>query len=128
MAAHLAAHLPANQFRRGVVSLHGARGSPIEEYLARHEVPVHYINKRRGFDPTTWVRLYRLLRTLKPAIVNTHQTVGRYVYPACWAARQRTPFLPSLTRPTPRDAPRGVVGTRFLHRRWCTLVWRGCAP
>ena len=89
MAAYLAAHLPADQFRRGVVSLHGARGSPIEEYLAHHGVPVYYINKRRGFDPTTWARLYRLLRTLQPAIVHTHQTVGRYVYPACWAARQK---------------------------------------
>ena len=89
MAAHLAVHLPADQFRRGVVSLHGARGSPIEEYLARYEVPIHYLDKRRGFDPTTWARLYRLLRTLQPAIVHTHQTVGRYVYPACWAARHR---------------------------------------
>ena len=89
MAAHLAVHLPAEQFRRGVVSLHGTRGSPIEEYLSHHGVPVYYTNKHRGFDPTTWLRLYRLLRTLQPAIVHTHQTVGRYVYPACWAARQQ---------------------------------------
>ena len=81
MAAYLAAHLPADQFRRGVVSLHGARGSPIEEYLAHHGVPVYYINKRRGFDPTTWLRLYRLLRTLQPAIVHTHQTVGAMSIP-----------------------------------------------
>ena len=89
MAAHLAVHLPTEQFRRGVVSLHGARNSPIEGYLAQHEVPVYYINKRRGFDPRTWLRLYRMLRTLQPAIVHTHQTVGRYVYPACWAAMQK---------------------------------------
>jgi hypothetical protein len=31
------------QFRRGVVSLHGARGSPIEEYRAELS-PVYYHN------------------------------------------------------------------------------------
>jgi hypothetical protein len=122
MAAHLAAHLPANQFRRGVVSLHGARGSPIEEYLARHEVPVHYINKRRGFDPTTWVRLYRLLRTLKPAIVNTHQTVGRYVYPACWAARQRWIVH------TVHSVAYGEIDSRFWRRFQGWAYRRGVLP
>jgi glycosyltransferase involved in cell wall biosynthesis len=122
MAAHLAAHLPANQFRRGVVSLHGARGSPIEEYLARYEVPIYYLNKRRGFDPTTWLRLYRLLRTLKPAIVNTHQTVGRYVYPACWAARQRWIVH------TVHSVAYGEIDSRFWRRFQGWAYRRGVLP
>jgi glycosyltransferase involved in cell wall biosynthesis len=122
MAAHLAAHLPANQFRRGVVSLHGARGSPIEEYLSHHGVPVYYINKRRGFDPTTWLRLYRLLRTLKPAIVNTHQTVGRYVYPACWAARQK------IIVHTVHNIAIGEIHSRFWRRFQGWAYRRGVLP
>jgi len=122
MAAHLAAHLPADQFRRGVVSLHGARGSPIEEYLAHHSVPVYYINKRRGFDPTTWLRLYRLLRTLQPAIVHTHQTVGRYVYPACWAARQKI-----IVHTVHSIAP-GEIHSRFWRRFQGWAYRRGVLP
>jgi glycosyltransferase involved in cell wall biosynthesis len=122
MAAYLAAHLPADQFRRGVVSLHGARGSPIEEYLAHHSVPVYYINKRRGFDPTTWLRLYRLLRTLQPAIVHTHQTVGRYVYPACWAARQK------IIVHTVHSIATGEIHSRFWRRFQGWAYRRGVLP
>ena len=122
MAAYLAAHLPADQFRRGVVSLHGARGSPIEEYLAHHSVPVYYINKRRGFDPTTWLRLYRLLRTLQPAIVHTHQTVGRYVYPACWAARQK------IIVHTVHNIATGEIRSRFWRRFQGWAYRRGVLP
>jgi glycosyltransferase involved in cell wall biosynthesis len=122
MAAYLAAHLPADQFRRGVVSLHGARGSPIEEYLAHHSVPVYYINKRRGFDPTTWLRLYRLLRTLQPAIVHTHQTVGRYVYPACWAARQK------IIVHTVHNIATGEIHSRFWRRFQGWAYRRGVLP
>jgi glycosyltransferase involved in cell wall biosynthesis len=122
MAAHLAVHLPADQFQRGVVSLHGARGSPIEEYLAHHGVPVYYINKRRGFDPTTWLRLYRLLRTLQPAIVHTHQTVGRYVYPACWAARQK------IIVHTVHNIATGEIHSRFWRRFQGWAYRRGVLP
>jgi len=122
MAAHLAVHLPAEQFRRGVVSLHRARGSPIEEYLAHHSVPIYYIDKRRGFDPTTWVRLYRLLRTLRPAIVHTHQTVGRYVYPACWAARQK------IIVHTVHSIARGEIASRFWRRFQGWAYRRGVLP
>ncbi len=122
MAAYLAAHLPADQFRRGVVSLHGARGSPIEEYLAHHSVPVYYINKRRGFDPTTWLCLYRLLRTLQPAIVHTHQTVGRYVYPACWAARQK------IIVHTVHSIATGEIHSRFWRRFQGWAYRRGVLP
>jgi glycosyltransferase involved in cell wall biosynthesis len=122
MAAYLAAHLPADQFRRGVVSLHGARGSPIEEYLSRCEVPVYYINKRRGFDPTTWLRLYRLLCTLQPAIVHTHQTVGRYVYPACWAARQK------IIVHTVHNIATGEIHSRFWRRFQGWAYRRGVLP
>jgi glycosyltransferase involved in cell wall biosynthesis len=89
MAAHLAVHLPADQFSRCAISLYGALHSPIEAYLEHHGVPTYYLNKRRGLDPILWVRLYRLFRALQPDIVHTHLTVGRYVYPACWAARRR---------------------------------------
>jgi glycosyltransferase involved in cell wall biosynthesis len=122
MAAYLAAHLSADQFRRGIVSLHGARGSPIEEYLAHHGVPVYYINKRRGFDPTTWLRLYRLLRTLQPAIVHTHQTVGRYVYPACWAARQK------IIVHTVHNIATGEIHSRFWRRFQGWAYRRGVLP
>jgi len=88
-AAHIASYLPPDQFERCAISLYGALHSPVEAYLEQHGVPVHYLDKRRGLDPLLWVRLYRLFRALQPDIVHTHLTVGRYVYPVCWAARHR---------------------------------------
>ena len=122
MATHLAVHLPTDQFRRGIISLHGARGSPMEAYLTHHAVPVYYIRKRPGFDPRTWGRLYRLFRALRPAIVHTHQTVGRYVYPACWAARQRWIVH------TVHSVATGEIGSRFWRRFQAWAYRRGVLP
>jgi len=122
MATHLAVHLPTDQFRRGIISLHGARQSPMEAYLTHHAVPVYYIRKRPGFDPRTWGRLYRLFRALRPAIVHTHQTVGRYVYPACWAARQK------IVVHTVHSIAQGEIAPRVWRRFQAWAYRRGVLP
>ena len=40
--------------------------------LAAAGVPVHYLGKRRGFDPRVYPRLRRVMRSFGPAIVHTH--------------------------------------------------------
>lgn len=89
MATYLAAHLDHERFESHLISLHPPRQSPMEDYLRSHGIPVHSLHKRRGFDARAYPALVRLLRQLKPDIVHTHQTVGRYVYPACIFARPR---------------------------------------
>lgn len=89
MATYLAAHLDPERFDSHLISLHPTRQSPLEAYLAQHRVCVHSACKQKGFDARTYPRLIRLMRQLKPDIVHTHQSVGRYVYPACLFARPK---------------------------------------
>lgn len=110
MATYLAAHLNREHFESHLISLHPSRQSPLEAYLQQHGVAVHFINKRRGFDPRTYLRLVRLLRRLKPDIVHTHQTVGRYVYPACVVAR------PHLIVHTVHSVALGEIDSWFWRR------------
>lgn len=89
MATYLAAHLDPRRFESHLISLHAPRQSPMEAYLHMHSVCVHSLHKRKGFDPRAYGSLLRLLRQLKPDIVHTHQTVGRYVYPVCLLMRPK---------------------------------------
>lgn len=87
MASLLACKLDTNLFQSAVISLHPPKNSPMEAMLRKHKVPVYYVNKKSGFDISAFLKLSQILRSLRPHIVHTHQTVGRYVYPVCWVLR-----------------------------------------
>jgi len=110
MATYLAAHLDSERFESHIISLHPPRQSPLEVYLAQHGAGIHSVYKQKGFDARAYPRLIRLLRQLKPDIVHTHQTVGRYVYPACLLAR------PKLVAHTIHNVAWGEIGSRFWRR------------
>ncbi len=61
--------LPAEAFRHAVIAL--TEATAFASRIARADVSVHALNKRAGNDPAMLLRLYRLLRTLRPAIVHT---------------------------------------------------------
>lgn len=65
----LAQNLPKDQFDLQVCAL--TRGGHYEEHLRQAGIPVHLIGKRLKWDPSSFVRLYRLIRRLKPDIVQT---------------------------------------------------------
>lgn len=110
MATYLAAHLDPERFESRLISLHPPRQSPMESYLQQHGIAVHSIHKRKGFDARAYPALIRLLRQLKPDIVHTHQTVGRYVYPACALVR------PRLIVHTLHNVARGEIEARWARR------------
>jgi sugar transferase (PEP-CTERM/EpsH1 system associated) len=61
--------MPPERFEHAVVALSGA--STIRARLRRQGVEVHSLDKRPGQDPAAQLRLWRLLRKLRPAIVHT---------------------------------------------------------
>jgi sugar transferase (PEP-CTERM/EpsH1 system associated) len=61
--------LPQDAFRHTIIALTSATG--IRARIRRADVDVHALNKRHGKDPMTYLRLFRLLRQLRPAIVHT---------------------------------------------------------
>lgn len=65
----LATNLPA-QFKVSVIALN--RGGHYAQRLRDAGIPVHVLQKRFRFDPLTWWRLRRLLKQLRPDIVQSY--------------------------------------------------------
>lgn len=61
--------LPAERFRHAVIALTEASG--FQARLTRPDISVHALRKRPGKDPQAYLRLFRLLCALRPAIVHT---------------------------------------------------------
>lgn len=61
--------LPEEEFRHAIVALTEASG--FRARIRRTDVSVHALGKRAGNDPAMLVRLFQLLRSLRPAIVHT---------------------------------------------------------
>src|SRR5690348_4887464 len=61
--------LPADRFRHAVVALTTA--TDFRHRIRDPGVTVHALGKRAGKDPGAYLRLYRLLRALRPSIVHT---------------------------------------------------------
>jgi sugar transferase (PEP-CTERM/EpsH1 system associated) len=61
--------MPASRYRHAVVCLAGY--SEFRNRIRRDDVEVHALHKRMGKDFGVYVRLWRLLRRLRPAIVHT---------------------------------------------------------
>jgi glycosyltransferase involved in cell wall biosynthesis len=83
--ALLAANMPKDRFDVHVIAL--TRGGPYEKMLADAGVPVHIIGKMMKGDPFALRRLVRLLKKLKPTVVQTWlfaaNSYGRFA--AHWA-------------------------------------------
>ena len=87
--ALLASNLPRNRFRTTVCAL--TRGGHYEQYLRKRGIDVHVLGKRFKWDPTTLWRLGRLMRRVRPDIVQTWLFAGNCYgrVAARWAIRTR---------------------------------------
>lgn len=61
--------LPEDAFRHTIIAL--TEASDFSQRIRRDDVTVHEINKQPGKDPAAYVRLFRLLRKIHPAVVHT---------------------------------------------------------
>jgi sugar transferase (PEP-CTERM/EpsH1 system associated) len=61
--------LPADEFRHVIVALSDA--TRFRDRISRADVTVCELHKRPGTDPSAYLRLYRLLRELRPDVVHT---------------------------------------------------------
>ncbi|MGE5525978.1 MAG: TIGR03088 family PEP-CTERM/XrtA system glycosyltransferase [Rhodospirillaceae bacterium] len=62
-------HMPHDRFRHAIVSLTGA--SDFRRRIQRADVPVYCLHKPPGNSVRTQIRLWRILRALRPDIVHT---------------------------------------------------------
>jgi sugar transferase (PEP-CTERM/EpsH1 system associated) len=61
--------LPRNEFRHAIIAL--TEATDFRRRLRRDDVAVYELHKRPGKDVASYLRLYRLLRALRPAVVHT---------------------------------------------------------
>ena len=61
--------LPEDAFRHTIIAL--TQASDFRRRLKRADVEVHALDKQPGKDPGSYLRLFRLLRSLRPAVVHT---------------------------------------------------------
>lgn len=61
--------LPADELRHAVIAL--TEATDFARRIGRPDVAVHALHKKPGKDPATYLRLFRLLRTLRPEVVHT---------------------------------------------------------
>ena len=62
-------HMPADRYRHAVVSL--TESTSFRDRIRRDDVELYSLHKKPGQDFGLYVRLWRLLRRLRPAIVHT---------------------------------------------------------
>lgn len=62
-------HLPPGRYRHAIVCM--TESSDFARRIARADVAIHALHKRPGKDPAVYLRLWHLLRRLRPDIVHT---------------------------------------------------------
>src|SRR5690606_31965735 len=75
-------NLSVSLFDKGIdskiVSLYNFQ-SAITERLVNHNIPIHYLNKKKGIDFKIIFKLYKYLRIEKPDVIHTHLYTLPYV-------------------------------------------------
>lgn len=64
--------LPEESFRHVIICMTDA--SDFRDRIRRRDVAVHELHKAKGKDPAAYLRLWRLLRRLRPVVVHTRNT------------------------------------------------------
>ena len=77
-------HLDPQRFDCGLVSLYDAVGGDLDALAEEAPGAVHYLGKRRGFDPRMFGAFDRVLREFRPHVVHTHTIALRYAFPPAW--------------------------------------------
>lgn len=90
MAVHLVQHLDRSRFEVALASLYDNAETELDRRLADSGHSVHYLGKRRGFDPRVILRLDRILREWRPQVVHTHTISLRYALAPAFL--RRTPL------------------------------------
>lgn len=80
--------LPEELFRHAIIAM--TEASDFRRRIRRSDVEVHTLHKQPGKDPASYVRLFRLIRRLRPAILHTRNLgtlegalIGRVAGAAC---------------------------------------------
>jgi sugar transferase (PEP-CTERM/EpsH1 system associated) len=77
-------HLPAARFRHSVIAL--TEVTAFSERIRAADVGLHSLHKRPGKDPGCYLRMFRLLRRIRPDVVHTRNLGTLDMQPVAWLA------------------------------------------
>lgn len=75
---NLIKQLNLNKFSPSLIVLDQKNNTFLERELERLGIKVYYMNKKPGFRPLTFLKVYRLLKRLKPNLI--HGNIGGIIY------------------------------------------------
>ena len=112
MAANLLRTSDREQFDVGAISLRGPLGTDTEETLAQDGIPVWYLGKQKGFDPSVLARVTRAMEHFRPQVVHTHTYALLYAFPYMLYRR-----IPAMVHTVHNLAEREIDWSgRLVHR------------
>jgi hypothetical protein len=111
VAAELLRTLDPEQFDVAAIALHGPVGSELEEMLAQAGIPVWYMGKDKGFDPSVLARVFRIIKRFRPQVMHTHTHALSYAFRMRCGEEYRRWYTPSTTSPRRRR----IIGSGA----WC---------
>lgn len=148
MLATMISRTPPGRYRHVLICLTGIFDPDFE--LAASPIPIFCLNKRPGHDPVSYMRLYRLLRRLRPAILHTrnigtvdgqfiawlagvpariHGAHGRDIYDLdgskyLWLRRAMMPFIDRYIAVS-RDLGRWLIETAAIPSHDLRQIYNG---
>lgn len=113
---NLIRHLPPGRYRHAVVCLHDRGGC--EGEMREHGVEIVNLHKGVGHDPLHYVRMFGVLRALRPDLVHTRNGTGLPAQAVAALAGVRLRVHAEHGRATAH----GGVPARILRRLLCPLI------
>ena len=90
VVTHLVRAIDRSRFDVSVVCLFSTTETPLAKNLIKEGFSVHFLSKKKGFDPIILLRIDRLIRRFKPDVVHTHLGTLKYSLPSM--VFRRIPF------------------------------------
>jgi sugar transferase (PEP-CTERM/EpsH1 system associated) len=110
--------LPPERFRHAILCLSGY--TDFRRRIRRDDVPVLSLEKQPGKDPAAYLRMWRLLRTLRPQVLHTRNVGTVDMQWVGWAAG--VPGRVHGEHGWTADDPQGLDRRRLAIRRACRPV------
>lgn len=82
LTVNLMRYLNKDKYEVKAISMFGPLETELESILKKENIPVYYLGKRKGFDPSMFFKIDKVIKTLRPHIVHTHRYVLRYTLPS----------------------------------------------
>jgi sugar transferase (PEP-CTERM/EpsH1 system associated) len=117
---NLIRHLPPERYRHAIVCLHDRGG--YEGGMREHGVEIVNLHKRAGRDPLHYLRMFGVLRALRPDLIHTRNGAGLPAQLVAALAGVKLRVHAEHGRPAAGTGRSAGLAARLLPRMLCPLV------